>query len=197
MRRHAVSEVPGTAAWALGFLCQHPEAVAEAVKLGAVECMVGLLQIEAHMTENEQHLALKQAQHAAFALRVLLEGGGRDGVRRCESVDGSLLPLHPRHALYMHTHTLTHSLTHLPSPFQSASAKAHGEKAGKHALLAQCSALLLGSHAHAALYMLPCARGCLEELNLARLLGARACKRDCLLRASPCSSQLTRVSIGW
>jgi hypothetical protein len=128
---------------------------------------------------------------------VLLEGGGRDGVRRCESVDGSLLPLHPRHALYMHTHTLTHSLTHLPSPFQSASAKAHGEKAGKHALLAQCSALLLGSPAHAALYMLPCARGCLEELNLARLLGARACKRDCLLRASPCSSQLTRVSIGW
>jgi hypothetical protein len=111
MRRHAVSEVPGTAAWALGFLCEHPEAVAEAVKLGAVESMVGLLQIEAHVTEDEQHLALKQAQHAAFALRVLLEGGGRDAVRRCESVDGSLLPLHPLHVLYTHSHIHTHTHT--------------------------------------------------------------------------------------
>jgi len=31
---------------------------------------------------------LKQAQHAAFALRVLLQGGGREAVRRCEAVDG-------------------------------------------------------------------------------------------------------------
>ena len=87
---HQVSEVPATAAWALGFLWQHPEAVAEAIKQGAVEVMVSLLALQANRTQATEDQALKQAQHAAFALRVLLQGGGRDAVRRCEAVDGSL-----------------------------------------------------------------------------------------------------------
>ena len=75
------------AAWALGFVCQHGEALKEALSLGAVEVLVALLELPAGAAAGEA-LLLKQAQHAAFALRVVLEGGGREAVRRCDAVDG-------------------------------------------------------------------------------------------------------------
>jgi len=83
-----LTEVPGVAAWCLGFLCQHGEALNEAVSFGGIEAMVELVKLDPTLHQDPAQINLKQAQHAAFALRVLLQGGGREAVRRCEAVDG-------------------------------------------------------------------------------------------------------------
>ena len=67
----------------------------EAVERGVVECLVGLVaggaagvRAAGAAAEEARKTMLKQGGHAAFALRVVLEGGGREAVRRCEAVGG-------------------------------------------------------------------------------------------------------------
>ena len=79
----------------MGLLCQHQEALKEAVERGVVECLVGLVaggaagvRAAGAAGEEARKTMLKQGGHAAFALRVVLEGGGREAVRRCEAVGG-------------------------------------------------------------------------------------------------------------